>query len=109
MIRITFRRVREGEEERLRAWMQELNGRSHEVRETFRQEGVRHEAAYLLQTLDGPILVYAVEAPDFHRAHEAYADSTLPIDREHAEVMRAVLGHRAPAELLYSCDLHAAE
>ena len=76
------------------------------MRATFRQEGVRHEQAYLLQTADGPILIYPMEAADHERAAGAYAQSRLPMDAEHKRVMRQVLGDRVPAELLYEC--HAA-
>lgn len=47
---------------------------------TFAQEGVRHEQAYLLKTVEGPILVYAMEAADHDRAQAAYQRSSLPID-----------------------------
>jgi hypothetical protein len=107
MIRITFRSVRTGEEDRLRAWLAQLNTRRDEVRETFRREGVRHEAAYLLETPDGLVLVYAVEAMDFAQAHRAYATSPLSIDHEHRAVLDATLSEKVPAHLAYYCDLPA--
>lgn len=107
MIRITFRRVRKGEEDRLRAWLAQLNTRRDEVRETFEREGVRHEAAYLLETPEGLVLVYAVEAEDFAKAHHAYAMSPLPIDHEHRVILDATLGEKVPAHLAYYCDFPA--
>src|SRR5262245_7493374 len=99
-----MRKVKAGQENQLRAWMAQLGSRGPEVLATFKQEGVRHEQAYLLQTSDGPILVYAVEAIDHDRAAAAYAQSTLLIDLEHKRIMREVLGDPAPSELLYECQ-----
>lgn len=103
MLRVVFRKVREGQVDRVREWMAELNGRSDEVLATFAQEGVRHEAAYLLQTLEGPVLVYAVEAEDVERARRVAEASTLPIDLEHRRVMGETLAGPADVEPLYEC------
>jgi hypothetical protein len=108
VIKLAIRKVKPGKESELRAWMAQLNSRRSEVLETFRQEGVRHERAYLLQTADGLILVYAMESPDHERAAAAYAQSTLPIDLEHKRVMTEVLGDRVPSELLYECKADTA-
>jgi hypothetical protein len=83
--------------------MAELSRRSAEVRETFAQEGVRHEQAYLLKTADGPVLIYAMEAADHARASSVFRNSTLSIDREHKRIMAQVLAESANAELLYEC------
>ena len=80
MIKLAMRKVRPGHEDQLRKWMAELNRRSAEVRETFAQEGVGHEQAYLLKTADG-----------------------LSIDQEHEHIMAQVLAEPANAELLYEC------
>jgi hypothetical protein len=50
-------------------------------------------------------LIYIVEAEDLEQASKAYKDSTLPIDAEHRDIMRQVLGDRLPAELLYDVTL----
>ena len=107
MLRVVFSRVRDGQVERLRAWMRELMARPDEVRATFEQEGVRHEAAYLLESRDGPVLVYAIEVEDESRAQQAFEASTLPLDQEHRQTMDAVLAGRglAAAELLYEMRL----
>jgi hypothetical protein len=103
MIKLAMRKVRPGQEDHLRKWMAELNRRSTEVRETFAQEGVRHEQAYLLKTADGLVLIYAMEAADHARASSVFQNSTLPIDREHKRIMAQVLAEAAHAELLYEC------
>ena len=108
MIKLAIRRVKPGKESQLRGWMEQMNSRRSEVLETFRQEGVRHEQAYLLQTADGSILVYAMEAPDHGRAAAAFAQSALPIDLEHKRIMAEVLGDGVPSELLYECKADTA-
>ena len=62
MIKLAIRNVKLGQEGHLRAWMAELNRRSAEVRETFAQEGVRHEQAYLLKTAEGAVLICCMNA-----------------------------------------------
>jgi len=105
MLEVAFRRVREEEVDRLRTWMAELNRRGDEVRETFRQETVRHEQAWLLPGGDGPILVYAIEAEDPELGHRVARASDLPIDVEHRRLMGEVLAGPARVELLYDCRL----
>jgi hypothetical protein len=105
MLEVVFRRVKEPEVDRLRSWMAELNRRRDEVRETFRQETVRHEVAYLIEGVDGPVLVYAIEAEDPALSHRVAAGSDLSIDVEHRSVMASVLDGAADAEKLYECRL----
>lgn len=103
MIKLAMRKVKPGEEGRLREWMAQLNARRPEVLETFRQEGVRHELAYLIDGAGGPVLIYAMEEANHEQAAAAYARSTLPIDLEHRRIMGQVLGERVSSELLYEC------
>jgi hypothetical protein len=103
MIKLAMFRVKPGEENHLRDWMAELNRRNTEVLETFANEGMRHEQAHLLQTSDGPILIYAMEAADHDRVASAFQHSTLPIDHEHRRVMEQVVAGPAEVELLYEC------
>jgi len=105
MLKVTIRMVKPGEEERVRAWMAELMTRKDEVRETFKQEKVRHEQAILLPVEGGMALIYAIEAEDIDYVYEAYEKSTLKIDAEHKVIMGQVLGELASSELLYECTL----
>jgi Family of unknown function (DUF6176) len=105
MLHLTFRRVRPERVDALRAWMAELGRRQDEVRQTFRNEGVRHEQAFLIESLDGPLLVYAHEVDDPEAASAAYAGSTLVLDQEHRAIMGSVLGEDAEVELLYDVRL----
>ena len=100
MLRINVLRVHDEQLPTLRAWMEELNARADEVRETFVNEGTRHEQAHLVQTSDGPLLVYAVETEDVDASVAAYRASTLPIDLQHREVMSSVVAEVLPTELL---------
>jgi Family of unknown function (DUF6176) len=105
MLHVTFRRVRPERVDALRAWMAELDRRREEVRATFRNEGVRHEQAFLIESADGPVLVYAHEVDDPAAASAAYGGSTLALDQEHREIMGSVLGEDAEVELLYDVKL----
>jgi len=105
MLSVTFSRVRDGEEERLRAWGRELMQRAGEVRETFKQEGVRHERSFLIRTTEGWVLIRAGEVDDWDRAMQAYEESRLPIDAEHRVVMESALEGPYPAEQIYECSL----
>lgn len=103
MIKLGIRKVKPEEIGRLREWMAQLDKRREEVRATFRQEGVTHEQVYLLDVADGPIMVYAMEAPDHQHAAKAFMESKLAIDAEHKAVLKQVLGGPVPSELLFEC------
>lgn len=105
MLQVTVVRVRPEKVARLKEWMAELECRADEVRETFRQEGVRHEQAVLVETSDGPLLVYVGEMADVEASQRAFASSTLPIDAEHKAALAEVLGDRPPTTTLL--DLRA--
>jgi hypothetical protein len=105
MLRVAIARVRPDKEQRLRAWLAELGSRAEEVRETFREETVRAEQAYILAGRDGPLLVYVMEAADFDRGSKAFASSAHPIDAEHKAVMRECLAGSLRLEPLYDVAL----
>ena len=109
MLRITFSRVRPDKVELLRAWMADLARREEEVLETFRQETVRHEVAYLLESGDGPVLVYAIEAADLAQAARAVETQPLPIDLEHRRVMREAFDGVVPTECLLDIRLEGGQ
>jgi len=105
MLKVSIQMVKPGQEGKLRDWLSELMRRQAEVRETFKQETVRHEQGYLLQINGGTALMYIVEAEDLEQASEAYKNSSLPIDAEHRNIMKQTLADRIPAELLYDVAL----
>jgi hypothetical protein len=104
LLKVSISEVKPGSEEKLRSWLRELSARQDEVRETFERETVRHEQAYLLQGADGLLLVYASEARDHDRAREAFESSPLPIDAEHAAVMRDVIARRLELAPIFECS-----
>jgi Family of unknown function (DUF6176) len=107
MIKVSIRHIRPEKEQRLRAWLAELNSRAEEVRETFRGETVRAEQAYIVQGDTGPLLVYVMEAEDFERGSKAFATSHHKIDAEHKDVMRECLGESVNVAPLYEVTVEA--
>jgi hypothetical protein len=105
MLRVEIRRIRPEMELRLRAWLVELNSRADEVRETFIDETVRAEQAYIVAGDEGPLVVYVMEAEDFDRGGKAYAASRHKIDNEHREVMRECLAESPKVEPVYDVAL----
>jgi len=105
MLKVSIRRIKPEKEEQLRKWLSVLNSRSEEVRETFKEESVRAEQAYILAEVYGPVLVYVMEAEDFEKGAKAYADSTLPIDQEHRTVMKECLGESLGLDPQYDVTL----
>lgn len=100
MLRVRFLRVRPEKIDRLRWWMGEVARRRDEALETLANESVRHEAAWLLETAEGPILAYAIEAEDMTRVDHAFESSSFPIDHEHRRVMDEVVMEPFPSEPL---------
>lgn len=101
MIHITVTQVDPGKVEKLRDWLQVVQGpRRDEVTATLVDEGVRHERAVLVESSDGPLLVYVVECDDYEAARAAFAKSEHPIDAEHKQVMAEVGGTPVPFEEL---------
>ena len=105
MLRVIFRRVKAGKEARLRDWLADLQVRAEEVRETFLDETVRGEQAFLLETTEGLVLVYAMEAENFSIGQAAFAQSKHAIDEQHKQVMKECLGDRLEVEHLYDVAL----
>lgn len=64
LVRIRVFRVRPEMVGRLRSWCEELGERRDEVVETFANETVRHEMAWLAQTTAGPFMTHLMEAVD---------------------------------------------
>ena len=104
MLKVVISKIKPGKEPRLRAWLEELMTRRHEVVETFRQEGVRHEQAFILEGSEGPLLLYVIEAGDHEQARMAFIASTLQIDAEHRRVMAEVLDGRVELAPVYDCE-----
>ena len=101
MIRLAVRSVRPDEEQKLRDWLGVVNGpRSAEALATLAGEGCTHEIGVLVQTSDGPLLVYAMEVQDEERSRQAARDSPHAIDAEHKRVMLSTLSNGLEVETL---------
>ena len=101
MLRVWISRIRAGKEVRVREWLAELTSRADEVRETFRDETVRAEQAYIVPGEGGPLLLYVIEAEDLEQGSRAFANSTHKIDAEHKAVMRECLDEPLALRPLY--------
>lgn len=101
MLRVWISRIRPDKEARVRAWLVELGSRADEVRETFLDETVRAEKAYIIAGESGPLLVYVIEAEDLEQGSRAFANSRHKIDMEHKEIMRECLAEPMQLEPLY--------
>ncbi|HET9929836.1 MAG TPA: DUF6176 family protein [Polyangiaceae bacterium] len=101
MLKLAFRRIKPECEERLRRWFAELESRRAEVLETLVGERVRHEQAFVLETSDGPVLVWAAELDDPEHAAATFAQSPHAIDREHARVLRECLDQTPPVTRVF--------
>ncbi|MGC5172126.1 DUF6176 family protein [Microbacterium sp. DT81.1] len=89
MIHLVARRIRQDQRESVRAWLQEVDGpRRAEALESIAAEGIEHETSLLLETSDGPIIVYAMQTDDLTTARAVGDESLRSIDAEHRAVMR---------------------
>lgn len=109
MLRVAIERIHPDKEQRLRAWLAELNSRAAEVRATFRDETVRAEQAYIVAGQEGPLLVYVIEADDLARGAKAFAESSHPIDAEQKAVMRECLAGSLRLKPVYDVSLKPIE
>jgi hypothetical protein len=85
-------RVRPEQENFLREWFATLQeSRRQEVERSFDREGVHHEKVLLIETADGPLMVYAMEMDDEEKAHAVFAASSHQIDVEHRAALNIAL------------------
>jgi len=109
VIHLSLRRIKPENRVEVEDWLARVGSELHsQAVDTLIAEGVTHETAVLIDTSDGPVIVYAMETDDIDRARAVGAASASPIDHEHHRVMRAadagavphrvVLDVRAPLE-----------
>ncbi len=90
VIHLVARRIRPDQRDRVAAWLREVNGpRRAEALESLAAEGITHETAVLVDSGDGPVIVYAMETDDLARSRSVSEQSPRPIDAEHRAIMRA--------------------
>jgi len=80
--------VKDGKGGELREWYDELARRSDEAFQTLDNEGIRQEAAFILNTEHGELLCVFLDLDnDMDSANEAFFNSPFEMDRRHLEVM----------------------
>jgi 2-phosphoglycerate kinase len=87
--------------ERLRSWLASLSARVDELRQSYRDEGTRHELFFLIRTRRRPILVLISEVEDVEQATRSFLASQLPIDVEFKSLIQESSLAEAEVELLY--------
>ncbi len=94
-----------GKGDRLREWYRELASRRDEALASLQNEGIRQEAAFILDTEHGELLCVFIEVEDMEKANEAFYSSPYELDHMHRQVMDETTvggaGGRAFAELMY--------
>ena len=101
MLHTTIARVDEEDVPRLRSWLASLSSRTSELRESYRQQGTRHELFFLVRTRRLPILVLISELDNVEQATSTFLRSNLPIDVEFKALFREISPEEAEVELLY--------
>ncbi|MRG58966.1 hypothetical protein GE115_03655 [Agromyces sp. CFH 90414] len=106
MIHLVARRIRSDQRDRVVGWLREIDGpRRPEALESLAAEGVDHEAAMIIDTSDGPVIVYAMQTDDLAGSRDVADAPPWIVDAEHRAVMLAVGDGPAPAEVVL--DLRA--
>jgi hypothetical protein len=101
MLQTTFARVRDEDVPRLRSWLAALSSRRDELRDSYRQQGTRHELFFLVPTRHFSILILVSEVDDADRAASSVLRSQLPIDVEFKALFQGISPEEAEVELLY--------
>lgn len=93
--------VRDGQTERVAAWIRSLNGRLEEVRDALEAEGIEAETV-LLEPGDPDHLLVLVRARDLVEANAAFLRSQAPVDVEFKALMQEALhaDRATPLEIL---------
>ena len=101
MLCTTIARVDDEDLPRLREWLAELPKRQGELRESYRDQGTRHEQFFLIRTRRMPLLVLISEVADVEQATDSFLRSTLPIDVEFKALYQEISLAEAEVELLF--------
>ena len=107
MIMAAFSQVRPDQVEQLRAFGDELDQRRGEMEQALATAGTRQERAFLLRSVEPPIVVFIYDFDDPARATQAFRESNRPVDRRYKQVMDTVLADPVEVELLYDVTVPA--
>lgn len=101
MIHLVARRIDPAHRDRVVGWLSEVGGaRRSEALASILDEGIEHETAMLIETSDGPVIVYAMQTDDVARSRAVADQSARLIDAEHRVVMSAADAGAADAEIV---------
>lgn len=93
-------KIKSGELDRVREWAIELTRREEEVLETFANEDMHVQSAFLEEADDGHYLIQYIRADDFDKVLEVAKNSQLPIDDYHKAFKTKALEGCSRLELL---------
>lgn len=101
MIHLSIHRIKPEHRVAVETWLRKVDTELRDAAvETLIAEGVTHETALMVETSDGPVIVYAMETDDIDRARAVGAASASPIDAEHHSVMRAADAGAVPHSVM---------
>lgn len=85
-------------------WLKTLQDRKYEVIETFRDEGVWIESAFLEKAGEDYYLLFYIRADDVEHALTTFQKSTHPIDVFHKECWRKYATESSTLELVFDLE-----
>jgi hypothetical protein len=108
MLRFIVKRPHPDRVEQMLDWFAELEGpRRDEAVATFGHEGIRHEQAVLVQTSDGPLLVYMMEIDESAPTTPPAERPAYAIDTDHRNAMTTALDLEHEVDARVVLDLRA--
>lgn len=101
MLNASFAAIEEKDVPVIRAWLASLAERREELRESYRQQGTRHELFFVVRAPD-PVLVLISELDDVEQGSVTFLGSRLPLDLEFKSLVQTVSnGEMLVGELLF--------
>jgi len=101
LLNASFAAIQETDVPVIREWLASLAERRDELRESYRNQGTRHELFFLVRAPD-PVLVLISELDDVEQGSVTFLRSRLPLDLEFKSLVQTVSnGEMLVAELLF--------
>lgn len=106
MLQLMAARIEEAQVETLRSWIDSLQVRRTELRESYDRHGTRHELFLLVHLRRQPLLVIVAEVENDEHAARSFLRSNLPIDLEFKALFQEMSPQEAEIELLYDSSIY---
>lgn len=100
----TYSKIKPGCLEHVRDWLRVLKTRKEEVLESFRQEGVVLESAFLREENNQHFLVYYLLAKDVEVAMSIFRESKLDIDHFHQKCWKGLTEDHQVLDVLFHLE-----